>query len=89
MSKLYTQSYSMFKFADAIWNTSVVEVIATDQNGKSAILKICGNGKTLVKSYGRHAAGQIYDNFMWIASMPEINFEEMVRAGFIDENLKV
>lgn len=82
MANPYKQTYSMFKSAGSGWSSELVEVVATDLNGGPATLQICGGGIVLSKTYSRQSTGQIYDNFMWLASMAHLDLAMLTSAGF-------
>ena len=79
-----TITYSMYKPAGYGWKgneLTMLYIYVMEEDHKPSILSISDGETKLVKTYF-NKIGEVYDNFMWLASLVKIDYIPMLSAGF-------
>lgn len=74
-------TYSMFKPAGAGWTDETLHVVVVESSG-GAVLEVTDSATSLSKTYPSRAMGEVYDNFLWLASKERIDTRTLTLAGF-------
>ena len=77
-------AYSMYKPAGYGWvgnGTAMLHIFVSGGEDKPLTISITDGEITLKKIYFTKT-GEVYDNFMWLASMEKIHYTPMISAGF-------
>ena len=76
--------YSMYKPAGSGWagnELTMLYIYVMEEDHKPSILSISDGETKLVKTY-LNKTGEVYDNFMWLASLVKIDYIPILSAGF-------